>query len=161
MFSTEQECPPPGPQVIETIPPSEPEFPKFRARLGLTLTMIGFLIFLIGSKPGLFGLDRGASVGFVQIVVILLGIVLLAWGAAITLLAFWRKKEKSLLADFGTRVISTGYLICAFTSLADAFGFGTNPMPNVYLGRLQSYGLMIGMGIIAIGLLMLLRYKRE
>jgi len=52
-------------------------------------------------------------------------------------------------------------VICFFTALADAFGFGTNPMPNVFLGKLQTNGLMIGMGIIGIGFLMMLRYKRE
>ncbi|MFZ3071123.1 MAG: hypothetical protein WA110_08395 [Anaerolineaceae bacterium] len=139
----------------------EAEFPKFRARFGLTLMMAGFVIFLIGSKPALFGLDRGTSIGFVQIVVILLGIALLTWGASLTLLAFWRNGQKTLLADFGIRVIATGFVICAFTSLADAFGFGTNPLPAVYLGKLQSYGLMIGIGIIGVGLIMLLRFKRE
>jgi len=64
------------------------------------------------------------------------------------------------LADFGTRTIATGYVICFFTALADAFGFGTNPMPNVFLGKLQSQGLIIGMAIIGIGFLMLLPYRR-
>jgi hypothetical protein len=65
------------------------------------------------------------------------------------------------LADFGTRTCATGFVICFFTALADAFGFGTNPLPNVFLGNLQTNGLMIGMGIIGIGFLMMLRYKRE
>ncbi len=136
-------------------------YPKLRSRLGLTMSLIGFIFFLIGSKPEVFGLDRGTSIGFVQIYVILIGIGLLSWGASVTLLAFWKKDQKSLLADFGTRVISTGVVICAFTALADAFGFGTNPLPNVYLGKLQSYGVMIGMGIIIAGIVMLLRFKQD
>lgn len=135
-------------------------FPKFRVRIGLTILLIGFLIFLIGTKPALFGLDRGVSIGFVQIVVILIGIGFITTGATITLLAFWEKNQKPLVADFGTRVIATGYVICAFTALADAFGFGTNRLPDVFLGRLQSYGVMIGMGIIALGLIMLFRFKK-
>jgi hypothetical protein len=36
--------------------------------------MFGFLILLTGLRPDLFGLDRGRYIGFVQIVVILLGL---------------------------------------------------------------------------------------
>jgi len=75
--------------------------------------------------------------------------------------SFWGHKGRTLLADFGTRTCATGYVICFFTALADAFGFGTNPMPNVFLGELQTDGLMIGMIIIALGFVMLLRVKRE
>ena len=148
------------PNSINEEPIQEP-FPKFRARLGLTLLMIGFIIFLIGAKPEIFELDRGAAIGFLQIIVILIGIGLVTWGGCLALFAFWRNGERPLLADFGTRTCATGFVICFFTALADAFGFGTNPMPNVFLGKLQTNGLMIGMGIIGIGFLMMLRYKRE
>ena len=36
---------------------------------------------------------------------------------------------------------------------------GTNPIPDVFLGVLQSRGVMIGMGIILIGFLMGVRWK--
>jgi hypothetical protein len=141
--------------------PAQVPFPKFRARLGLTLLMLGFIIFLIGAKPEIFELNRGAAIGFVQIIVMLIGLGLITWGGCLTLFAFWRNGERSLLADFGTRTCATGFVICFFTALADAFGFGTNPMPDVFLGRLQTNGLMIGMSIIGIGFLMMLRYTRE
>ena len=148
------------PNSINEEPTQEP-FPKFRARLGLTLLMTGFIIFLIGAKPEIFELNRGTAIGFLQIIVMLLGLGLVTWGGCLTLFAFWRNGERPLLADFGTRTCATGFVICFFTALADAFGFGTNPMPNVFLGKLQTNGLMIGMGIIGIGFLMMLRYKRE
>ena len=132
----------------------------FRGRFGLTLLIIGFIIFIIGATPEVFGLNRGVSVGFVQIIVILIGLGVLTLGGSLALLSLWGKNTKSLQADFGTRTIATGYVICLFTALADAFGFGTNPMPNVFLGRLQSQGLIIGIATIGAGFLMLLPYKR-
>jgi hypothetical protein len=75
-------------------------------------------------------------------------------------MSFWPKNKKSLLADFGSRVVSTGYVICVFTSLADVFGFGSHPLPNVFFGPLQAIGVMIGMGLIAIGFLMMVRFDR-
>lgn len=145
----------------DTEPIVSESFPKLRARLGLTLTMAGFILLLIGAKPEYFGLNRGRAIGFLQIIVMLIGIGLITWGGALTLLAFWGHNGRTLLADFGTRTCATGYVICFFTALADAFGFGTNPMPNVFLGELQTDGLMIGMIIIALGFVMLLRVKRE
>lgn len=136
-----------------------PRFPIGQIRFYLTLIMIGFLIFILGIDPGLFGLDRGVSIGFVQIIVLLIGLAIMTWAANLTLQSFWPKGQKSLLADFGTRTIATGYVICVFTALADAFGLGTNPMPNVFLGLLQSRGVMIGMSVILLGLLMAVRWK--
>ena len=45
----------------------------------------------------------------------------------------------------------------AFTALADAFGFGTNPLPHVMIGTLQSYGVMIGIFVICLGLFLAIR----
>lgn len=156
----ESNCPPNTTLTPEKTNGFQDGKPRFRGRFGLTLLIIGFIIFIIGAKPEVFGLNRGVSIGFVQIIVILLGLGVLTWGGSLALLSLWGKNTKSLLADFGTRTIATGYVICFFTALADAFGFGTNPMPNVFLGKLQSQGLIIGMAIIGIGFLMLLPYKR-
>jgi len=132
-------------------------FPKIQVRTGLTGIVLGFLILLIGLRPDLFGLDRGHYIGFVQIIVILLGIGLMTLSATGLLIAFWNGGPKSLRADFGTRIVATGYVICAFTALADAFGIGTNPLPYVLLGTLQSRGVMIGIIVICIGLILVVR----
>ena len=136
-------------------------FPSTRLRFTLTIMIVGFLIFLLGINPAMFGLDRGASFGFAQIITMVLGLGIFTWCAVLCLLLFWNGKRKSLLADFGTRVVATGYVMCVFTALADAFGMGTNPLPDIYLGPLQMQGLLIGLAIIAIGLLMIWRYDRN
>lgn len=136
-----------------------PRFPISRLRFSLTLLMVGFLVFILGIDPDLLGLNRGTSIGFVQIVVLLIGLGLITWAASLTLSSFWPKGEKSLLADFGSRTVATGYVLCVFAALADAFGLGTNPLPDVFLGVLQSRGVMIGMGVILIGFLMNVRWK--
>lgn len=136
-------------------------FPHNSIRVGMTLVLIGGLALILGLRPDLVGADRGLYIGFLQIVMILIGIALLATGAHSTLNAFWKCTEKSLAADIGSRFILTGLVICAFTALADAFGFGTNPPPLVVLGTLQSHGVMIGMGVIILGLLMMIRWERD
>ena len=156
----EQNCPPANPNI----PPNNNKqngYSRFRARFGLTLLVVGFIIFSDWCEAGSFRVIAGVSIGFVQIIVILLGLGILTWGGVLALLALWGKNTKSLLADFGTRTIATGYVICFFTALADAFGFGTNPMPDVFLGKLQSQGLIIGMLLIGFGLLMLPPYHHN
>lgn len=136
-------------------------YPRIRTQLGLTLSFFGFTILIFGLKPEVFGLSSSLSVGFAQILTFLVGLGVLIWGATIVLSAFWPKGEQSLLADFGLRVIATGYMICVFTGLADAFGFGTNPLPDVFMGALQRQGVIIGMGVVLIGFLMMIRYKKN
>lgn len=136
-------------------------FPIKRLRVGLTVMLGGYLIFLLGARPGLFGLDRSKVIGFVQITVFLIGLAVIALGSYYTLMSFWPKNKKSLLADFGSRVVGTGYVVCVFTALADVFGFGSHPLPNVFFGPLQAIGVMIGMGLIATGFLMLVRFYRQ
>lgn len=135
-------------------------FPIKRLRVGLMVMLGGYLIFLLGARPGLFGLDRSKVIGFVQITVFLIGLAVIALGSYYTLMSFWPKGKKSLLADFGSRVVGTGYVVCVFTSLADVFGFGSHPLPNVFFGPIQAIGVMIGMALIAIGFLMLVRFDR-
>ena len=50
-------------------------YPRRRVRNGITLTIAGYLVFLLGARPGLFGLDRSRVIGFVQISVFLVGLV--------------------------------------------------------------------------------------
>lgn len=136
-------------------------YPRIRSQLGLTLSFFGFTLLIFGLKPEVFGLSTSLAVGFAQILTFLIGLGVLIWGATIAIGAFWPKGEQSLLADFGLRVIATGYMICVFTGLADAFGFGTNPLPDVYMGGLQRQGVIIGMGVVLIGFLMMIRYKKN
>lgn len=136
-------------------------YPKIRIRIGLILAVVGYILFLLGARPGLFGLDRSRVIGFVQISVFLIGLASMTLGSYLTLNAFWPNGKKTLAADIGSRLISTGYVICVFTSMADIFGMGSHPLPDVFFGPLQARGMEIGLVTIAIGFLLLIRYKRN
>jgi hypothetical protein len=132
--------------------------PKIRIGLGLTLT--GFIVFLTGIDPGLFGLDRSPVTGFVQIAVFLVGLALICLGGYVCLNGLWNGAEKTIAADIGFRLVSTGYVIAVVSGMADVFGFGTHPFPNVpYFGPLQAIGVMIGEVVITFGFLLLIPYK--
>ena len=132
---------------------------KNRIRFGLASAFIGYLIFLLGARPSLFGLDRSPVVGFVQISVFLLGLAVINLGSYMTLNALWPEGKKTIAAQIGSRLISTGYVICVFTGMADIFGLGSHPLPNVFFGPLQARGMTLGMMTIAVGFLLLIRYK--
>jgi hypothetical protein len=135
-------------------------YSRRRLRNGIGLTITGYLVFLLGARPGLFSLDRSRVIGFVQISVFLVGLGMIVLGSYLTLNNFWPQGKKTIAADIGSRLMSTGYVICLFTSMADIFGMGSHPLPDVFFGPLQANGMAIGMVTIALGILLLLRYKR-
>ena len=140
--------------------PTDLTYPKTRIRIGLIMTVIGYFIFLLGARPSLFGLDRSRVIGFVQISVFLIGLALISLGSYLTLNALWPEGKKTIAADIGLRLISTGYVISVFTAMADIFGLGSHRLPDVFFGPLQARGMEIGMATIAVGFLLLIRYKR-
>ena len=72
----------------------------------------------------------------------------------------WGKGQRSILADIGLRLVGTGYVIAVFTGMADIFGLGSQPLPNVpYFGPWQAVGVLIGQVVIALGLLMTIPYS--
>ncbi|MDY6872674.1 MAG: hypothetical protein SVR81_01735 [Chloroflexota bacterium] len=136
-----------------------PPFPKRKIRIGLMMTIFGYLTFLVGARPGLFNLDRSRVIGFVQISVFLIGLGIIVMGSYITLNSLWPQGKKTIAADIGSRLVSTGYVICVFTSMADIFGLGSHRLPNVFFGPLQAQGMVIGMATIGIGFLLMIRYN--
>jgi hypothetical protein len=137
-------------------------YSKRRVRYGLSATLAGFVLFLLGAKPGIFSLDRSPVIGFVQIAVFLVGLALICIGGYIGLMALWKNRPPSISADFGLRFVATGYVICVFTGMADVFGFGSHPLPGIpYFGKWQSIGVLFGELMIAIGLLMLIPYTMD
>lgn len=134
--------------------------PFFRIRVGLVLTISGFLLFLLGARPSLFGLDRSPVIGFVQIGMFLVGLAIMCVGGYISMMALWNKETPSILADIGLRLVATGFVIAVFAGMADVFGFGSHPLPEVpYFGGWQTRGVEIGQAIIAIGFLFMIPYK--
>lgn len=152
-------------EIDTSIPSEEPDsstdlsLPKGRIRIGLSLTVFGYLLFLLGARPSIFGLDRSRVIGFVQISVFLIGLGIIVLGSYLSLNALWPPGSKTLIADIGSRLISTGYVISVFTGMADIFGLGSHRLPNVFFGPLQARGMAIGMATIAIGFLFLIRYR--
>jgi hypothetical protein len=136
------------------------EASHIRLRVGLITTLIGLFIFTVGAKPGWFGWDRSAGVGFVQISVFLFGLAIICLGGYVGISALWRGTQRTIVADIGMRLVGTGYVISVFAGLADVFGMGSQPLPQVpYFGPWQATGALIGQVVIAIGFLMFIPYS--
>ncbi len=135
---------------------------RIRLRASLIITLLGLLVFLLGAKPGWFSLDRSPTVGFVQISVFLVGLGIICLGGYIGLLALWKGKNRTIPADIGLRLVSTGFVISVFAGMADLFGFGSQPPPQVpYFGPLQASGVLIGLIVIAVGFLLMIPFRKE
>jgi len=131
-----------------------------RVRFSLITVCIGLFVFVVGAKPNWFGWDRSPVVGFIQIAVFLIGLALICIGGYVGLMAMWGNEQRSILADIGLRLVGTGYVIAVFTGMADIFGLGSQPLPNVpYFGPWQAGGVLIGQIVIALGLLMTIPYS--
>jgi len=127
---------------------------------GLVITILGFLIFLLGARPSFFGLDRSPVIGFVQLSFITIGLGILCLGGYFCLKAVWKDRAISIAADIGVRMVATGYVIAAFCVMADVFGFGSQVFPSVpYFGPIQAGGVMVGQGIISVGFLLLIPFN--
>ena len=130
-----------------------------RIRFSLASVLLGLLIFTIGAKPNWFGWDRVPVVGFIQIVVFLVGLGLICLGGFVGLVALWGREQRSIMADIGLRLVATGYVIAVFAGLADVFGMGSQAVPKTpYFGPWQAGGVLIGQFVIALGFLMVVPY---
>ncbi len=150
-------------QTPELIRSDSPRFPtpsRVRIRTGLVFTLFGLFVFMVGAKPNWFGWDRSPVVGFVQIAAFLVGLAIICIGGYTGLLALWKGMQRTILADIGLRLVSTGYVIAVFAGMADVFGMGSHFLPDVpYFGPWQASGVLIGEIVIAIGFLMLIPYQ--
>jgi hypothetical protein len=133
---------------------------RFRIRAGLFVTFVGLFVFIVGAKPNWLGWDRSPVVGFVQISVFLVGLAIICVGGYINLLTLWQGKQRTIAADIGLRLVSTGYVVAVFAGMADVFGMGSQPLPQVpYFGPWQALGVFIGQVVIALGFLLLIPYR--
>ena len=133
-----------------------------RAQTGLVITLAGFVIFMIGSRPSMFGLDRSPVIGFVQIAMFLVGLAIISLGGYTSLMALWKGQPISIAAEIGQRMVATGYVIAVFAGMADIFGMGSHPLPGVpFFGPLQALGVQIGQLLIALGFIMLIPYGKD
>jgi hypothetical protein len=142
-------------------PPVRKTNGRLRIRLGLGVTVLGFIIYLLGAEPGLYGLDRSPVVGFVQIATFLVGLGFICLGGYISLAALWNGGQKSIASDIGLRLVGTGYVIAVASGMADIFGFGSNNYPTIPIfGPYQQIGVLAGEVVIAVGLLLLIPFKQ-
>ena len=152
------------PEKASISPDTSPEGLPSRTRIrwGLSLALIGLLVYLIGIRPALFGLDRSPIIGFVQITVFLVGLAIICVGGYIGLMAFWKNGNRTIAADIGSRLIATGYVVAVISGMADVFGFGTQISPYLaHFGSLQAIGVQVGEGLIAVGFLLLVPYRSQ
>ncbi len=137
-------------------------YPRRRIKVGLLLTLFGFLLVALGAKPEFFGMDRSPVIGFAQTTCFLVGLGFICIGGYLSLMSFWPHGYTTITADFGTRLVATGWLIAVFSGMADVFGIGSHPMSGlVYFGYLQSLGVEIGEFVIAVGLVMMVMPKHS
>jgi hypothetical protein len=135
-------------------------FSRRRVALGLTLTLFGFGVFLVGARPSLFGQDRSPVIGFVQLSVFTVGLAIICIGGYLSLMGLWKNRPISIMADFGVRMVATGYVIAAFCAMADVFGFGSQGYPALpYFGPLQAGGVMLGQAVISLGFILLIPFN--
>ncbi len=146
-----------------SISPTTQPYSRRRVRLGLSLTLLGFAIFLLGARPAIFGLDRSPIIGFVQIAVFLIGLAFMCVGGYLSMMALWKHRKSSIAVDFGLRLVSTGYVIAVFCGMADVFGFGSHPLPTKvpYFGPWQARGVVLGEAVVAIGFLLLIPFSKS
>ena len=132
----------------------------FRIRMGMILMLVGFLIFLLGATPDLFGLDRSPVIGFVQIAVFLIGLAIICLGGYTCLNALWHDHPKTILADIGLRLVLTGFVIAVIAGMADIFGFGTQLAPEIpFYGPWQAMGVLFGEIVIVVGFIFQIPFR--
>ena len=146
-------------QPSENISRALPE--RDRIRLGLLITFLGLVIFIIGAKPEWLGLDHSPVIGFAQIFIFMLGLAVICLGGHIGLTGIWGGEEKSIGADIGLRLVATGYVISIFSGMADVFGMSIKDNPRLpFFGPWQQVGVEIGMITIALGMLLVVPWHR-
>jgi hypothetical protein len=146
------------PTPVKTSPDADDPYTP-RIYFSIATTLIGLFIFVIGAKPDWFGWDRSRVVGFVQIAVFLAGLAIICFGGYVGMLMLWWGYERTIVADIGTKLAGTGYVIAVFSGLADVFGMGSQSFPQIpYFGPWQATGVLIGQGIIALGFLLFIPF---
>lgn len=143
---------------MSTEPPLTPGIELSRmTRAAVASVIFGFFVFIIGLFPAIINLDTKPGVGVLQLAVTLWGLGMMNAGAAL-----WAYSERHrgtprlLREDIGVRLIATGFVISAFSSLADVLGIGSHNAPRrlPYLGVWQQAGLAIGILVSVVGLLL-------
>lgn len=125
------------------------------ARAAVALIVAGFFVFVIGVFPELVRLNFTEGFGLVQIVTFLFGIGMMTLGGYLYAYATrHRARAHRLRHDIGLRLISTGYVLCCVSAMADLLGIGSHNIPEQqpFFGIWQSVGVLAGVLVIVFGL---------
>ncbi len=136
---------------------------RFKAQVGLISAVLGLALFILGAAPEWVGLDRSSVVGFVQIAVFLIGLGFITIGGFASLDTLRKGAPRSIAADIGIRLMSTGYVLAVFTGMADVFGFGSEHIPVAvpYFGFLQTVGVLTGQILIGVGFILMIPFEQK
>ncbi|MEK6223115.1 MAG: hypothetical protein N2D54_12795, partial [Chloroflexota bacterium] len=98
-----------------------PQFQKkgVRRRIGIFLTILGALLFILGADPRIFNLDQSQVIGFIQVTVFSAGLLIICLGGSICMGTLWPENTMSIAAEIGLRLVWTGYVIALATGMAD------------------------------------------
>jgi hypothetical protein len=126
-------------------------------QVGIAIGALGLVLTLMGLFPGVTGLTPTPGIGAIQIFAILVGFVLLIFGALIYVkFTFFTHRPPTLMQQVGTRLALTGLVLAAMAGLADVLGFGShgfNFTGDNFLGPLQAAGLIGSYLISCLGVL--------
>lgn len=123
------------------------------AQLGVFSMVFGAVVLFLGLFPQAVDVDATPGIGFVQIVAILGGLLLLILGAFIVTRALvYTDGGRTLLSDIGIRLGLTGMVFAVAVTFADAMGYGSHEGGTVF-GWLQTTGILLGFGMAALGVL--------
>lgn len=140
------------------LPPPNPNTPPHEsrmARFGVTVLVLGVIIFVISGFPASVNLDLTPGIGIMQIFGLLIGIGVMTLGGYIYAWATrTRGRPMRLRESVGLRLMATGYVVCIAAGLADVLGFGSHNLGEVrpYLGPVQGIVMLLGIAVIIFGI---------
>lgn len=127
-------------------------------QVGIALAALGGVLCLMGLFPGMTGVEPTIGMGVVQVFMVLAGYMLIILGGVLYVrFTFYPGVAINLVQQIGLRLGMTGLLFAALAGLADIFGFGSHlrgPGSDIYLGRLQAFGMIASFMVSAWGVLL-------
>lgn len=128
------------------------------AQFGIALGALGLLILIMGVFPGVTGRAPTPNVGLVQLMALLTGWSLIAFGALIyAKFTYFPNTLSTLVQQIGSRLALTGIVFAAMCGLADVLGFGSHAgvlAGDVVIGRFQIAGIIGSFLLSSIGVLL-------
>lgn len=125
------------------------------AQLGVFFAVLGGVVLFLGMFPQSIDANLSPDIGPVQLLIMLVGLALLVFGAYLFAFAtIHRGNPRTLQRDVGVRMGLTGVVFAAAATMADVLGFGSHlPSDGAFFGWLQATGLLVGFGFAALGVL--------